>query len=184
MFAAYLLAFCRMVMGMVFAWSFVGKVRDVRAFEETIMRFQVLPVRWSRLAARLVLGGEAAVVGALLGGGGWLWPGFLLAALMLLGFSAALVSLLRRRIQTACRCFGASEKPVSRDEIVRNAGLILCALGGLTLSLAAPSPLGWLESGLMGAAALVFVLGWGQVGELVAVFRQEPAESFKGLRSR
>ena len=35
MFAAYLLAFCRMVMGMVFAWSFMGKVRDVRAFEET-----------------------------------------------------------------------------------------------------------------------------------------------------
>ncbi|MFQ5614986.1 MAG: MauE/DoxX family redox-associated membrane protein [Anaerolineales bacterium] len=173
MLSAYALAFCRMVIGMVFAWSLVGKVRDVRAFEQTITRFQVLPERWSRLAAGLVLGGEGAVVGAMGVGGVFLKWGFLLAASLLVVFCAALALVLRRQIHTSCRCFGATGKLVSGHDIVRNSGFIFCALGGcgvLVRTSVNVSP-SWPEWALTGVIAGIFVAVWAQMREIVALFR-------------
>ncbi len=47
----FVLAFCRIVIGVAFAWSFAGKARDVPAFARTIGRFRLLPGRLQRPAA-------------------------------------------------------------------------------------------------------------------------------------
>ena len=79
----YLLTFCRLVIGLTFALSFVGKMRDVGQFAETIGRFELLPRWWTKTAALLFLGGEAAVVILLIAGGPLLALAFGLATLLL-----------------------------------------------------------------------------------------------------
>jgi uncharacterized membrane protein YphA (DoxX/SURF4 family) len=130
MMLPYLLTFCRLVIGLVFAISFVGKVRDVGQFAATIGRFELLPRRWNKTAALLFLGGEAAVVVLLIAGGPLLPLAFALAGLLLLLFTLALLSALRRGIETSCNCFGASEKPLTYYDVGRNAGFIACSLLG------------------------------------------------------
>lgn len=174
MFSAYVLAFCRMVIGIVFVWSLVGKVREVRAFEATITRFQVLPERWSRLVAGLVLGGELAVVGAMVAGGIFLIWGFLLAAFLLVVFCVALAVVLKRQIRTSCHCFGETGRSVSAHDIVRNLGFILCALGGSGVLVRPPINLvtpAWLEWALTAVIAGIFVAIWVQMAEIAALFR-------------
>ena len=58
----YLLIFCRLAIGIMFAYSFLMKVRDVVAFAQSITNFRLLPLRWSKWLARLFLVGELAVV--------------------------------------------------------------------------------------------------------------------------
>ena len=183
MIISYGVVFCRLVIGLVFALSFIGKVRDIPTFEQTIRRFKLLPGWLSRATALVFLGGEAAVVVAMLPHPRLLsqfWErkvitgGFLLAALMLLAFCAALASVLIRKIYTSCNCFGASEKPVSPYDMVRNVGFIVCALGGCGMQAGGPgslAALGVLEWGLAGIAAAVFVALWVPVGEIVALLR-------------
>ncbi|MFZ6026976.1 MAG: MauE/DoxX family redox-associated membrane protein [Chloroflexota bacterium] len=169
--AIYALTFCRCVIGIAFAWSFMGKLRDVPPFVTAIERFRLLPKALHKAAAWVFLIGELAVVLSMLLGGRFLTWGFLLAVLLLLAFCAALVSVLWRKIDTSCNCFGASQKPVSPWDLVRNAGLIVCVLAGQALAPLAPPWPGYLESGLMFVAALVFVPVWVQVEEIVALFR-------------
>ena len=171
----YMLTFCRVVVGLVFAISSISKARDIAQFKQAVSKFDLLPKRLSGLAALLFLCGEFAVVLLMLIGGPLLLPGFFLAICLLLLFSLVLTSVVIRRIHTSCNCFGASAKPVSSLDVGRNAGFILCALGGcLTLlwaqdtriSLSLPE---WLMTGV---AAVVFVLIWLQLGEIVQLFRQ------------
>jgi hypothetical protein len=147
----------------------------VRSFVQTIQSFRLLPASLGGPAAVLFLCGEGIVVVCLGIGNAFLLPGFGLALLLLLLFSAALASVIARSISTSCNCFGTSEKVVTRTDLWRNAGLILCALGGCaglsweggaqeTLSLAA-----WVVTGL---GALVFVLVWLQLQEIVSLFHQ------------
>lgn len=169
--ASYALIFCRCVIGIAFAWSFVGKLRDVASFVMAIERFRLLPKVLHEAAAWGFLAGELAVVLAMLIGGPFLSWGFLWAGLMLLAFCGALAAVLWRKIDTSCNCFGSSQKPVSPWDLVRNAGLIACVLAGLALAPFASLSPGYLESGLMFVAALVFVPVWVQVEEIVAVLR-------------
>lgn len=170
----YSLAFCRWAIAISFAWSFLGKARDVPAFVAAIGRFRLLPAWLHAPAAWAFLLGELAVVAAMLVGFSVLPWGFLLAALMLAGFSLALASVLARKISTSCNCFGSTEKLVSPYDLLRNAGLITCSAGGLIFSLAPTPWLGWLENGLMAVTALAFVLAWVQVGEIVTLFGSHP----------
>ncbi len=89
----YLLVFCRMTIGLVFALSSFGKARDFAQFQQAIVRFQPLSRRLSKLAALLFLGGEGAVVLLIVIGGPALLPGFALAILLLLIFCAAVSNL-------------------------------------------------------------------------------------------
>src|SRR5579871_6128532 len=109
----YLLAFCRMATGLVFATAIFGKMRDVAAFQQALYGFHLLSRRLSNLAALLFLGGEVAVVLLLLIGGPFLLYGFALAILLLLIFCMALASVLVRKLHTSCHCFGVSSKPVT-----------------------------------------------------------------------
>jgi hypothetical protein len=188
MLIAYGAAFCRAVIGLTFAFSFAGKVRDVPSFVQTIRRFKLLPDWLSRTAAMAFLCGEAVVVFAMIPHPrierssiplfrwekGIVTGGFLLAALMLLVFCAALASVLVRKIQTSCNCFGASEKQVSSYDIVRNIGFIVCALNGCGAQIGGQSSLvdlGVMECGLAGMVAAVFIAVWIQLGEILAFFK-------------
>jgi hypothetical protein len=56
----YLPAFCRITIGLTFAYSFLMKVRDVNQFAKTIANFKLVPLRWERPLALLFLSSEAA----------------------------------------------------------------------------------------------------------------------------
>jgi peroxiredoxin len=126
----YLLAFCRITIGLTFAYSFLMKVRDVNQFAQTIANFRLVPLRWGRPLALLFLSGEVAVVILLLLGGVWLPLAFTLVLILLAAFTIALVAVLVRNIQTTCHCFGRSDKPVTSADVWRNGGLVLLAAGG------------------------------------------------------
>lgn len=172
--ALYLLAFCRVVMGLVFLVSSIGKARDLDLFRQTIRTFHILPPALSGVGAIAFICGEFAVVAVIVIGGPLLMPGFLLAAGLLVLFSIALVSVLLRRIRTSCNCFGTSAKAVSPFDVWRNVGFILCALvgGALTWTKDTQENLslpGWMLSGL---GAVVFVVIWLQLREIAQFFRQ------------
>jgi len=174
MIAFYILAFCRVVIVLVFAISSFSKVRDIPKFKQAILGFHLLPRHLSGPIALLFLYGEFAVVLLTLIGGPFLLPAFALATLLLLIFCAALASVLARRLQTACNCFGSSEKSVSSADIWRNLGFILCATVGcgvLTWTRDAHVSLNSIEWLLASLGALVFVLIWIQLGEIVQLFR-------------
>jgi hypothetical protein len=175
MMPLYLLAFCRVVIGLVFVVSSISKARNLAQFRQTISAFHLLPERFSGVTALLFIGGEFAVSFLMFIGGPLLLPGFSLAISLLLLFSLALGSVVARKIPTSCSCFGASTKPVSPFDVGRNVGFLLCALGGcfvliwtqnsqVTLSL--PE---WLLTGL---SAGVFVIIWLQLGEVLQLLRQ------------
>lgn len=170
----YLLIFGRMVTGFVFLISFVGKARNIPAFEQTIAGFRLLSPRLSRFTAWLFLAAELAVLLLLVAGGRFLSVGFALAILLLLLFSLALTSVLLRNLHTPCNCFGTSAKQVSPFDVLRNAGLIFCALIGWAASItldAEQLSLSMMEAGLVGMSAIVFVAIWLNSAQLVQLFR-------------
>jgi uncharacterized membrane protein YphA (DoxX/SURF4 family) len=172
--ASYLLGFCRIVIGLVFTWSFLGKLRNVSAFVQVIDRFKLLPKVLHRIFAVIVLVVELTVAVTMLLGKPLLIGGFLLAMLMLLVFCMALASVLIRKIQTPCNCFGSSAKPVSIYDIIRNMFLFLCALIGfilLLISKSSLSELSWLDWGLVSVTAIVAVFVSAQSGEIVRLFK-------------
>jgi peroxiredoxin len=143
----YLLVFSRITLGLLFAYSSVAKARDVAQFAGSIGRFELLPHGWTKPAALLFLGGEAAVVVLLILGGRLLPLAFALAGLLLAVFTLALFSALRRGIETACNCFGASEKPLTYYDVWRNAGFMACSLLGWWLvpqAAGSPAAQNWL----------------------------------------
>jgi uncharacterized membrane protein YphA (DoxX/SURF4 family) len=172
----YVLAFCRVVIGVVFLVSSANKVIDFPRFKEAVLAFRLLPGRLSSSAAFLFLCSEVAVVVLLVLGGSFLLPGFALAIGLLSLFCFALVTVVIRRIRTACHCFSPSTKAVSFVDVWRNLGFIVCALVGcLVLTWTKVdvqihmNPLEWLFMGLGGVALLVI---WTQLGEITQLFRQ------------
>ncbi len=126
-----LVLFCQCTFTIAFAWSAFGKLRNVSLFRDAVSSFQLLPAQWSPLIARSVLLGEVSVVVLLCTHGIFLTLGFLLAVLLLLIFSTALLLVLRRHMHVDCNCFGQSENRVSFYDLIRNTGLLLCGLLGL-----------------------------------------------------
>lgn len=175
MLAWYILIFCRVVTGLVFACSGISKARDLAQFKQAILDFRLLPAQVSGPVAILFLCGEFAVVLFVATGGPLLFYGFILAGFLLCIFCIALASVLVRKMRTSCNCFGASDRPVTSTDLWRNAGFILCAVGGCGASLWArgvrENP-GVVESLLVALGALVFVLIWVQLGEIAQLFRQ------------
>lgn len=175
MVSLYMLAFCRVVIGLTFVVSSVSKVLHMAQFRQAISNFHILPGRLSGIAAMLFLCSEFAVVVFVLIGGPLLLFGFALASFLLVLFCIALVSVLVRRIRISCNCFGTSTKRVSHFDVWRNVGFLLCAFGGCgTLAWTKGSQ--WnpslLEWGLIGLGAVVFVVIWLQLGVIAQLFRQ------------
>jgi len=171
--ALYLLAFCRVVIGLVFIVSSISKALNISKFRQTIISFGLLPRSLTGIAAILFLCCEFAVAGLAAIGGEFLLPSFLLAIILLLIFCGALASVLVRRLRTPCNCFGSSEKPISIGDVWRNVGFILCALGGcvaLTWTQRTSERLGVVEWLLTALGAGVFVAIWIQLREIAQLF--------------
>ncbi|NOK60042.1 MAG: hypothetical protein GFH27_549291n235 [Chloroflexi bacterium AL-W] len=172
----YLLVFCRIAIGLLFAISAVSKLRDFRSFSQTITRFRILPGRLNTPAAVIFVAAELAITAMMLIGGMWLWPGFLFAVLLLIVFSVALGSVLARNIQTSCNCFGNTQKPVSMADIWRNIGFTLCAISGwVAMSIVGDTTyaLGLIEWTMMVATAAAFVAVWMHLGDIIQLIHAE-----------
>jgi hypothetical protein len=154
----YLIQISRFVVAFIFLYSFLTKLRDFAAFEHAIQNFQLLPKNLHRPAAFAFMFGEALIFLAALLGGNWLFLSHSLAIALLLLFICALNSVLQRKIQASCNCFGTSEQKVSPYDIWRNAGVVLvAALGFFALFWENSSP-NLLDFALSALIALVFSL--------------------------
>jgi uncharacterized membrane protein YphA (DoxX/SURF4 family) len=173
--APYALTFSRIALGLVFAASSIGKLRDFPVFARTVENFQVLPRQIVQVCAYIFLGGEITVVVLMiLGSNSLLLAGFLMAILLLSVFCVALFAVLIRRLQVPCNCFGSSQRPASSADIWRNVGFLACAFVGIA-SLTALSDtatnINLLEAGLLGMMALVFVALSVYLGEVMEALR-------------
>lgn len=167
----YLLTFCRITIGVIFAYSFLAKVQNVNRFARTITNFMLLPGQLSKPTAVFILIGELATVVLILMGGPLLPAAFSLAILLLLVFMTALTMVLARSIQTPCHCFGADERLVTAYDLWRNGGLALCAASGWVISrFGDVQPLTWLEGGVIAVSALVFAVLLTHLSEIAALF--------------
>ena len=172
MFQLYLFAFCKIVVAIVFALSCFSKFRDFSQFIETIRNFRLLPPFIIPFSASLFLSSELLVIVLL-----FTWPfmAFLLGASLLLIFSVALATVLMRKIQTPCHCFGHSKQLISSIDFIRNFGFLLCTGSGLWIASkpAFATELSPLNMGIIFFAALAFVLIWTQIGEIYELFQPE-----------
>ncbi len=174
MLVSYAVAFCRWTIGIVFAWSLLAKLSNISSFTQTIRHFHLIPDGLIPLAAWSCLICEAFVFLMMLVGGQVLTWGFGIATLMLTVFCVALGSLLLRRIQTPCNCFGKSNRIVTKYEILRDVFFLLCALTGANISLVFQRQgyrLTWWDSSFAGGAAFVFVILVVQMKEILWVFQ-------------
>lgn len=173
MIFAYVAVFCRCVIGIVFVASLVGKLRDIRTFIETISQFRILPKTLHRTAAYGFLLAELIVAICMIIGGILLLPGFILAIVLLLSFSIALVSVLHRRINTSCNCFGATTNAVSLYDVWRNTAFIISAIAGcIALTNTIQTSVAVTESVLLALVAALFVVIWLYFGEVAQLLRQ------------
>jgi hypothetical protein len=169
-------AFCQMALLLLFAFTAWRKGRDLAAFAHSLEGFAIVPPAWVDSVARLTTFAEALVTLLLVFGFVWqgvLLAGFTLALLLLLLFTGALVSVVARDLSVPCSCFGASERPVSRIALVRNAGLIVCSATGLFAALVgAEVPLAlWAARLSLFLMAATFVVLWAHLDEMIAVGR-------------
>lgn len=122
-------ALAAVALGLVFLWSGIAKIASRDAWQVAGTPFSTGNVGADRLV-RTALPWLEVVVGALLILRLVPIPAAIVAILMLVAFTAALVRVLAAGQRPPCMCFGAVRaKPVSWVSVVRNAGLIVLALG-------------------------------------------------------
>lgn len=117
---------CRIALGVVLAWSAVGKVTPA-GFRSAQAMFDRLGI--PRAAVPLLIGVEAAVA-ALIVLPVTAQVGAIAAALLTAGLTAGVAVVLRRGIEVRCACFGSSAGALAPVHLVRNAVLLVAALVG------------------------------------------------------
>lgn len=117
---------CRVLLGTVLLAAAVGKVSGRAAYREFTQSVRDMGYRPAGPLAAAVVAGEFTAVALLA-----VFPlaGFLSSAALLLAFTVAIASNLRRGGAT-CRCFGRTAAPLGRHHVWRNAFLIGCAIAG------------------------------------------------------
>lgn len=117
------------VLGLVFLWSGVAKIASREAWQVAGTPFSTGNIAADRLV-RTALPWLEVVVGALLILRLVPIHVAIVATLMLVAFTTALVRVLARGQRPPCMCFGAVRaRPVSWASVARNAALIVLALG-------------------------------------------------------
>ncbi|GAB3933752.1 methylamine utilization protein MauE [Kribbella albertanoniae] len=134
----YLLLGCCLCLAFVFGQSAASKTgsKAFRDFAGSAGPLEILPTGLRVPAAAGVVVAEVTLTVALLVGAFFslrfvATAGFLLAVLLLLAFTAAIVVTLRRGIRKPCKCFGAATTPLGRAHVVRNVLLLAAAVAGL-----------------------------------------------------
>jgi Methylamine utilisation protein MauE len=123
---------CACLIGVVFAVSAGGKLRDFDGFARSVPA--LAPVRPGLVrplaVTTTVLEGLVPVLLVTASAAPY---GFGLSAVLLAVFTAAITVALRRGRRATCRCFGPSSAPLGRRHLVRNGVLLAVAvLGGLS----------------------------------------------------
>ncbi|NBC39622.1 hypothetical protein GTZ93_07230 [Corallococcus exiguus] len=159
------------MLAMVFALAALGKARGRKPFEDFIQTLKSfgLPraLAGAPLAATLILAEAASALLLLVGMG----AGYVLALLLLVGFTLGIAWVIRRGKKVACRCFGASNAPVSAAHLVRNGLLLTITVVGAVSHEAASGGLAvgmGVIAGTVGVLAGLFVTRW---DDLVFLFR-------------
>lgn len=172
---SYVTGFCQAIVSLAFAISFAGKALHMPEFTHAVTTFAILPAWASKPAAYLLLTAEFATALLVIAGGPLLNAGLVMATALLLVFSFALLSVLRRNMRISCNCFGPSHIPVSRYDVWRNAGLIVICLAGLAATSLANNPqrsldfAGWSIAALAASVTLLLLV---RLGDIAQLFRQ------------
>jgi uncharacterized membrane protein YphA (DoxX/SURF4 family) len=153
----------RIAIGLVFVFSAIGKLRDVRGFVKGVVDYQVLPAPLATAYGFLVVPAEAFVGVSFIAG--WqVGAGAAVALLLLISFFIAVSINLRRQRDLACHCFGAnSGEKVSPRSLAR---IVLLMAGTLAALLTADSSSalfagGQIAEGLVKLSVAFFVLAVG-----------------------
>jgi hypothetical protein len=172
----YLLIFFRFVIGLAFLFSVGGKMKDIGAFVRAVRNFQILPDILVRPAAIGFVLYESLIIIFIIMGRLFMKIGFASAIALLIIFSTALISVLLRKLQVVCNCFGPNDKSVSVFDVVRNAILISCAMGGLhilgmNLFEQPKGSLPFFDVVLLGIISLLCVHIFTNLSEVTSLFR-------------
>jgi uncharacterized membrane protein YphA (DoxX/SURF4 family) len=135
----YIPLYCQGCIGLAFSLSFFGKFLHPSEFARTVESFNILPARYSRNAALLILGAELLVVILVLLGNRLAVLGLVLAGILLGAFSIAIASALARGIRTSCNCFGKSSDVIAPYDLLRNVALVAFTLVALVPYFATPA---------------------------------------------
>jgi uncharacterized membrane protein YphA (DoxX/SURF4 family) len=101
------------------------KISSPSLFIDVVSRYELLPRRWHRTTAYVILSAELVCALSLLAGLGTK-PVALIASLLFLLFSVGIsVNLLLGRGDISCGCFGTSSNLLSWSLVIRNGGLVL-----------------------------------------------------------
>lgn len=170
MYCIYLIVFCKTTICLLFLASFLSKIKDFNQFINSIKDFRLLPESLVQPAGVLILISEFLIVVFLLK---WQIIAFYLASLLLVIFTGVFTSVLVRKIQANCNCFGINQHQISQIDLIRNFGFLLCSCGGgwLATKSEATVSLTPLHLGITGLIAFVFVLIWAQLSEIYRLFQ-------------
>lgn len=141
--AGYCALACRMLIGIVFAASAFSKLRsktEYRAFARWLGQLPLPgPLRGAPAAAAVAVTETAIVV--LLIPAATAAAGLVLSAVTLAAFGAGTLVTVRRGPAIPCRCFGASQSPMSTWHVARDLLLaLLAAAAAVAASTPAPAP--------------------------------------------
>lgn len=169
---AYSALACQFAIGVAFAVSGISKLAGRTAFAEFVASLGTLtrvPPRWRAPLAGVVVALELAVPVALATPAAAV--ALLLAAGLLVAFSAVVWTALRRRTTARCRCFGPSSAPLGPVHLVRNGLLLAVAAAGAALLLTGPpgpvDPGGLVVAGATGVVLAAVLI---RFDDLVSVF--------------
>ncbi|MBE1586984.1 MauE/DoxX family redox-associated membrane protein [Nonomuraea angiospora] len=144
---------CVCLVGLVFAVTATSKLRDFQGFARSLPGLAPVSGKAVRPLAAVVVALEALV--SILVAVPTARPyGLALACGLLVTFTAAIASALRRGQRAPCRCFGTSLAPLSARHLVRNSLLIAAATLAALLPDGSPVLAGTamaLGAGLIGA---------------------------------
>ncbi|MFF4625302.1 MauE/DoxX family redox-associated membrane protein [Nonomuraea jabiensis] len=171
---AYIGFGCRVLLAVVFFAAAVSKMRGRRnrtEFRASLGAFGVKPCWRSAVAAAVITCELATAV--LLAADATALAGLGVGAALLIIFTMAINSVLRRGTSASCRCFGASTQPLGRRHLVRNAILLSIAAVGVTgtspakaLGIAGWNPAALTVSGFVAVVLAALVISY---DDLVAV---------------
>lgn len=154
----------------VLAVSGFSKIHDRSAFvrfRASLRSFRLVPGNLLTPVAVAVVAIELAVPVLVALPIGTRRAGLGLGAALMAALTAAVWSVVARRISTPCRCFGSSTAPLSRRHIVRNALLALAASVGLLAPSGSTHPAGAV---LAAGVGLILALVMIRLDDLIDLF--------------
>ena len=114
----YVVITLRVLLGLIFIYSSVGKLFNSAEFAKAILRYDFLPIYFVNLLA-IVLPWLEFVVGLLLIAGIYKKASSFLAGASLVMFLIALISAVARGLDISCGCFSLEESSSKGDIIYR-----------------------------------------------------------------